>query len=73
MRFLGIGRMWASALEITPSLTRVAATCPFRAAGADSSHPSPWPNLRSWEKPTRGAGRGGAEGQLAEDIRHPEK
>lgn len=28
-----------------------------------SSHPSPWPNLRSWEKPTLGAGRGGAEGQ----------
>lgn len=25
-----------------------------------SSHPSPWPNLRSWEKPSRGAGEGRA-------------
>lgn len=35
----------------------------FRAPSCERrlrSHPSPWPNLRRWEKPTRGAGEGQA-------------
>jgi hypothetical protein len=46
--------------QLRPSSTRVGDFTAPRCGRRLSAHPSPWPNLHRWEKPSRGAGEGQA-------------